>query len=381
MASRKQRNGRLVSLVPAVLMSMAVAPTVLHAEDRPAVKVLPASRMEVPGVELPPPNHEQTGYVDCNSPAHWDGDTLYMFFSAGHPHRSQGKDFAHLSRPSASVTFDNQEAWNQKQQGARWIEATCKADDGKLLAWYHNEPHPSCGKQELTAPRIGQMVSTDNGLNWKDQGLILEAPADSLACQTQNRYFTGGNGDFCVVPDLDRRYLYLFISTYNREPAEQGVAVARMRFADSAAPIDRVFKWYKSQWSEPGLGGKATPIFPADWHGANVDAYWGPSIHWNSYLKQWVMLLNRAKDKEWAQEGIYICFNRDIADPAGWSRPLKILDGGELEKSRWYPQVMGLDASKKETDKLAGQRARLFVAGLSKWELLFLRPGETNPAK
>jgi hypothetical protein len=35
---------------------------------------------------------------------------------------------------------------------------------------------------------------------------------------------------------------------------------------------------------------------------------------------------------------------------------------------------MGLDTEKHETDKLAGKNARLFVAGLSKWQLIFQRP-------
>ena len=38
--------------------------------------------------------------------------------------------------------------------------------------------------------------------------------------------------------------------------------------------------------------------------------------------------------------------------------------------------MVGLDAARRETDKRAGRVARLFVAGLSKWEIEFLRPGE-----
>ncbi|MEK7995260.1 MAG: hypothetical protein AAB403_15760, partial [Planctomycetota bacterium] len=90
--------------------------------------------------------------------------------------------------------------------------------------------------------------------------------------------------------------------------------------------------------------------------------------------------LNRAKDKDWAQEGIYVSFNRNLSDPSGWKTPFKILDAGELEKSRWYPQVVGTNAEKRETDKLAGRTARLFVAGLSKWDITFLKPGEQRAA-
>ena len=47
-------------------------------------------------------------------------------------------------------------------------------------------------------------------------------------------------------------------------------------------------------------------------------------------------------------------------DPRGWSRPHKILNGGE-----WYPQVAGLEAA-TGTDRQAAQRARFFMTG--RWE-------------
>jgi hypothetical protein len=152
------------------------------------------------------------------------------------------------------------------------------------------------------------------------------------------------------------------------------VAVARMRWSQRDKPLGEVWKWHEHSWTQPGLGGKATPIFPAriDWHQADADAFWGPSVHWNTYLKQYVILLNRAKDSHWTQEGVYISFNPDLSNPDGWSTPQKILEATGAD--RWYPQVIGLE--KNGTDKLAGQAARLFVRGESRWEIVFLGPGE-----
>jgi hypothetical protein len=335
-----------------------------------------APRVQFPGVVHEGANPQEPGDIDCSSPAHWGDGTMYMFYSTGHPFRSQGTDLFHLSRPSQRVTFDNEASW---KMGPRWIEATHKARDGTLYMWYHNEPPLPGGK---TAPRIGEMVSTDHGLHWRDLGIIVEAPAGSNNEASANHYFVGGNGDFTVIADHEDEYLYCYTSTYNKDVAEQGVAVARMRYQDRDSPVGRVFKWHHGQWTEPGLGGHVTPIFTVrtDWHRPDADAFWGPSIHWNTHLGTWVMLLNRARDKDWTQEGIYVSFNRDLGDPAGWTSPVKILDAAELEKSKWYPQAVGLDASKRETDKLAGRTARLFVAGLSKWEITFLRPGEKPPA-
>ncbi|MBP7934706.1 MAG: hypothetical protein KA354_08685 [Phycisphaerae bacterium] len=366
-------------LTTTVLIAVGWTTPALQGES-PSVVVRAAPRLTLPGIVVAKDaDPKSDGDVDCNSPAHWDGDTLFMFYSVGHPYRSNGPNMAGLSRPSVRTAYDNERAWREvKRQGERWIEATWKAPDGRLYMWYHNEPHPICGSATLTAPRIGTMVSTDNGLNWKDLGLILEAPADSLNCDTVNTYFAGGNGDFSVIPGAGDEYLYFFISTYNKDVAEQGVAVARMKASDRDDPRGKVFKWHHGQWSEPGLGGHVSPIYrvTADWHKSAVDAFWGPSIHWNTHLDQWVILLNRAVNKDWGQEGIYVSLNPDLAKPGDWSKPLKILDAKELEKSKWYPQVVGIDASRKETDKLAGRVARLFVAGQSKWEIVFLKPGE-----
>jgi hypothetical protein len=86
------------------------------------------------------------------------------------------------------------------------------------------------------------------------------------------------------------------------------------------------------------------------------------------------MLLDRAMDADWTQEGVYASFGRNLADPGSWTAPRKVVGG--LGRDRWYLQVLGLDAGRRETDKLAGRTARLFVRGESRWEIDFLRPGE-----
>ena len=67
---------------------------------------------------------------------------------------------------------------------------------------------------------------------------------------------------------------------------------------------------------------------------------------------------------------LLVCF----ATPALGERAWKILD--TPGKDRWYPQVIGLDRTRRETDKLASRAVRLFVRGQSRWKILFLKPGE-----
>jgi hypothetical protein len=299
--------------------------------------------------------------TDSNSPAFWDGDTLYVFNSAGHPYRSWGKSVFELSW-AESVEFDNE------VNGGRWIESVLLDENGVLYGWYHHEPLGLCPGTTLTAPKIGAAVSHDKGATWHDLGFVLEARPGTLRCDAKNGYFAGGHGDFCVILDENSLYLYFFFGNYAGEPSEQGVAAARMLWADRGSPAGKVWKWHNGGWNEPGLGGDVTPFFPVftAWEREDCDAFWGPSVHWNIHLKRYVMLLNRAKGAGWIQEGVYVSYSDSIGDPTSWTAPQKILDGGA-----WYPQVIGIGEGLRGTDKLAGQCARFFMSGVSEYEIVF----------
>jgi hypothetical protein len=149
-----------------------------------------------------------------------------------------------------------------------------------------------------------------------------------------------------------------------------------MKYTDRYKPVGTIWKWYQDKWSEPGIHGLATPVFPVkiNWYRPDADAFWGPSIHWNTHINRYVMLLNRAVGPPgYAQEGVYISYNASLSDPHGWSQPVKIYDGGW-----WYAQIIGLDESKHESDKLASRKARFFIYGESEWEILFLNPYEVE---
>jgi hypothetical protein len=104
------------------------------------------------------------------------------------------------------------------------------------------------------------------------------------------------------------------------------------------------------------------------WANQDADSFWGPSVHWNTFLDQWVVLLNRACCAPgWPQEGVYISFNPNLSNPAGWRNPEYVIAAGD-----WYPQVLG--SGDGETDRLAGQTPRLFIRGFSDWEIVFRKP-------
>jgi hypothetical protein len=299
--------------------------------------------------------------TDSNSPALWiDGEMVLINSTGLWPVRSSGSDQFNLGNPEPVVL-------GSSIHHPYWIEATWKDEDGTILAWYHHEPPRVCGSSSnLTAPQIGALVSTDGGRSFRDLGIILESgyPVD---CSSQNGYFAGGHGDFSVLLNRNRSYFYFLFGNYGGPVETQGVAIARLPFDRRYNPFGAVEKYFAGDWLEPGIGGQLSPIFPAavDWQSPNTDAFWGPSVHWNSYLDKYVMLLNHSCcSPGFPQEGVYVSYNNTLFDPTGWTTPEKILDG-----VLWYPQVLG--RSPGETDKLSGRIARLYVFGVSDWRVIF----------
>lgn len=336
------------------------------------------------------PSVEFTGEVDSNSPVLRtvvDGEPTMVVFTSfgGTPSRSSGPSLAHLS-PATPVTISG------APDGGIWIEAVVAADDGTWYGFYHNERFPSrCRSMTRTAPRIGAMRSTDDGVTWTNLGTLIQASSSTFDCATLNTYIVGGVGDFSATLDRDSRYVYLYFSQYGATSQEQGVVAARYLWTDRDAPVGKTEIFANGLWLPPTrpLAGallfsgfderglvwampQPTAIFPTlePFHDGDpkVDAFWGPSIHWNTYLERYVMLVNRAKDESFGEEGSYISYNAELSDPMGWSPPERIMKGGS-----WYPQVVGLEGD--GSDASAGRVARLFSTGRSDYLLYFDREG------
>ncbi|MGO8719884.1 MAG: hypothetical protein ACLQMO_11790 [Acidobacteriaceae bacterium] len=348
----------------------------------PSVVLTAAPLIQMPGV--PVPERKLLHAVDSNSPVHWDGDTMYMFDSYNHPYRLSGYNLEHLGIRER-VRFNGLD-----DDLDIWIEATWKDPGGTLYGAYHYEPDTICFSNSHlpTAPRIGWIKSGNNGKTWQDLGFILDANPSAINCNSASPWDTGGTGDLVFLPDRKNEYFYIYGTSYDPRFAEQGVFVARMAFADRNNPSGKVMKWYQGSWSQPGLWGHVTPVFPAqkDYTHPDGEMFWGPSIHWNTYLKMYVMVLNHAINTRLKGGGVYISFNRRIGDPNGWSEPRMILDRAQVQnltrggsaqpnslENGWYPEIIG--TGKGESDKLCGQTGRLFVAGMSRMEITFVKPG------
>lgn len=327
-----------------------------------------AALVEAPPLTLP-------GQTDGNSPLYWFGGQLHLFTSIGWPQRLSRADNLFAAWDSERV--DTRDFRNR----TLWVESALVDEESVVCAWYHHEPGGMYEGNLLTAPKIGAAVSFDGGRTLLDLGIILES-GDEPDPSARNGFFTGGHGDFSVVADRDRQFLYFFFTNYGGVAESQGICVARLAYADRHAPRGKVRKFHRGTWDEPGLGGACTPIFRVtrDWSHPDPEAFWGPAVHWNTHLGRWVMLLNSAGGEPgWSQQGIYVAYGADLAQPGNWSAPALLLPRSAIPGwSTFYPQVCGLEEG--GTDSVAGETARFFLHGTSAWEIRFTRPPEDAAA-
>ena len=171
----------------------------------------------------------------------------------------------------------------------------------------------------------------------------------------------------------------------------QGVAIARMQWADRDRPggqrrvVARTASGSPTRAGAfllPGLPGAerrrlewvypaATPLIaPAlAWHDADdkVDAFWGPSVHWNTAIEQYVMLLNRAKDENYTQEGIYVSYAPRLDDPSLWTRAAE-----DIERRPLVP-AGGRFVHWHRDRQARGRSPRFFMSGKSEWVINFTK--------
>lgn len=254
----------------------------------------------------------------------------------------------------------------------RWFETVLPGANGALYAIYHSEERSPCIFY-YKSPGIGIAKSTDNGRTWTNLGIVLKVADSEEDCRAANGFFAGGNGDVSAVFDRDRKYIYIVYTNYpmRDQLTDQGIAFARLAIEDLDQPVGRVWKWYNGSYSQPGIDGLASSILKPviDFRAPNPEGYWGPSVHYNTFLKKYLMLLSRTRDGNSVQqplptEGIYVSLNDDISNPAGWSEPTKIVAGGH-----WYPQFIGTKVPEDSNE--LGERGRFFMENESFFEVRF----------
>jgi hypothetical protein len=306
--------------------------------------------------------------TDANSPLLRRGGSTLAFMShykpIGHTYRRAGEKALWPTATLEPVKLLD----DPTPEVGKWIESVWRAPDDRLFGWYHAEEVVPCAKR-LFLPHIGALRSDDEGRTWRLVGEVLRVPYAEADCGYQNGFLTGGYGDFCVVSDRPADWFYLHYSAYVADERAQGVSV--LRYPVSAADRPAALEiWCDGRW-QPNVGRlEGTPIFGVrrGWRHRDPAAFWGPAIHYNRDLDCFVMLLNWTENgaSDIVQRGVFVSYNDNLANPAGWSVPRQIVEGGS-----WYPQAIGLGPD--DGDTLAGAEARFFLSGFSAWSIRFDR--------
>ena len=134
-------------------------------------------------------------------------------------------------------------------------------------------------------------------------------------------------------------------------------------------------KWDGEDWVEPGIGGRSIAIFHDDqqvsWTSPDNNGYWGPSVHWNRDLQEFVVLMSRSVGGNYKSGGIYMTHTARLDRPSSWTFPQLIIK----DNQGWYPQVIG-ERRIEGTDKVSGARARYFNQGRSDSFIVFTKQSE-----
>lgn len=130
-------------------------------------------------------------------------------------------------------------------ESGEWINHV-ERSGGALLAWVHDETGDRPG-QGLKSMSLA--TSKDDGLNWQRLGQIITGTEGVIAGKIT------GEGD-CGALEGGDGYYY----AYCGRARDHADFVARAPVS-SPGP-GHWLKWFDGAWSQPGLGGKATPMNP-----------------------------------------------------------------------------------------------------------------------
>ena len=195
--------------------------------------------------------------------------------------------------------------------GYAGITAALRAKTGELLAFYHAEDQERMPTVGNGIPgfycRVGMAVSHDDGATFEKRGPILsgQLPKDPAGRGDQ------GVGEPWVFGVPRGEHLYAYYTSHERvDGRNAAICMARCRVADALTP-GAWKKLYAGGFTEPGLGGKDTPVVSsAD---PQSDALF-PHVAFVPALGQFVMTfcLNCWQEEGHAKRsGFYVAFSDD----------------------------------------------------------------------
>lgn len=218
---------------------------------------------------------------------------------------------------------------------------------GELLALYHAEDQEKMGRFDNGVVgfycSVGLAVSRDDGATFTKMGPVITSHLPKNPEGTRDQ----GCGEVCIVPDKSGSYLYAYYTDHSRiDGRGVQICMARCPINDKASP-GAWRKLYEGSFSQPGLGGKDTPVVTA--RDMRADAVF-PHVTYSGMLQKYVMVLNinfymecinRTKPE---QSGIYVAFSDD---GIRWSEPVRLITAYSVpllgEEIVWHPTLIWSD--------------------------------------
>ncbi|MCX7826873.1 MAG: hypothetical protein N2689_15140 [Verrucomicrobiae bacterium] len=239
----------------------------------------------------------------------------------------------------ASKVLDKGEP-GEFDNGYAGINAAVRAKPGELLAFYHAEDQEGMKTVGHGIPgfygRVALAVSRDDGASFEKRGPVLSGRFAKDATGPGDQ----GVGEPWVLAEPRGEFLYAYYTSHERVDG-RGVQIcmARCPVAD-ATRADAWKKFHAGGFTEPGLGGKDTPVFTSGL--SQADAVF-PHVVFVPGLRQFMMTfcLNvwREADNP-KRSGIYAAFSHDgihwLREPMQqlWKVPVVPAIGRELA---WHP--------------------------------------------
>jgi hypothetical protein len=207
-------------------------------------------------------------------------------------------------------------------------------DGAKLYSFYQADDQEGLPADTLLGVSgfylsIGLAESEDDGYTWVKKGQIIHCakPKEWAADPHQGGRGIGLPGG---MADASGKNFYIYYTDLSTPQGSIGgqICVARSSLDDGPPLPGNWKKYFQGDFTEPGLGGKETPIIDLYSSGHSGARYGRPT--YSKTLKKYVMVFNVNRAKEWADglpprsSGIYLALSDD---PVKWPGEVKLVSG------------------------------------------------------
>jgi len=236
-----------------------------------------------------------------------------------------------------------------------------------IYAVYHGEDQEGLSKLPGTGgipgfhASVGLAATKDGGRTFEKLGWVVTS-AKPKGWQAYPGQLDSGAGEPWILRSHDGAFWYLYYTDHSRVGG-RGVQICMARAPASAPPAPGAFqKLYQGGFTEPGLGGRDTPILNAQ--AFDQGESFAPQVVYSSALRLYVMVLNLDVWKEFVEKrglrrsGVYLATSRD---GVRWSRPEPLfIDWAVAQVGQsvsWHPAVVFDPGSSTEGWLLYGHTA------------------------